>query len=69
MWDKAAKDEQGLASFFKKNKKKYAWEEPRFKGMVFHVKQAEDVQAVKARADREMYRYKQERKRTAAHGQ
>ena len=29
----------------------------------------EDVQAVKARADREMYRYKQERKRTAAHGQ
>ena len=47
VWDKAAKDEQGLASFFKKNKKKYAWEEPRFKGMVFHVKQAEDVQAVK----------------------
>lgn len=29
----------------------------------------EDVQAVKARADREMYRYKQERKRTAASGQ
>ena len=29
----------------------------------------EDVQAVKARADREMYRYKQERKRTAAPGQ
>ena len=29
----------------------------------------EDVQAVKARADREMYRYKQERKCTAAHGQ
>ena len=36
-----------MASFFKKNKKKYAWEEPRFKGMVFHVKQTEDVQAVK----------------------
>jgi len=28
-----------------------------------------DVQAVKARADREMYRYKQERKRIAASGQ
>ena len=47
VWDKAAKDEAGLEKFFKKNKKKYAWEEPRFKGMAFHVKDAADVQAVK----------------------
>jgi peptidyl-prolyl cis-trans isomerase SurA len=47
VWDKAAKDEAGLAEFFKKNKKKYSWDEPRFKGMAFHVKVAEDVQAVK----------------------
>lgn len=47
VWDKAAKDEKGLAQFFKKNKKKYAWSEPRFKGMAFHVKNAADVQAVK----------------------
>jgi peptidyl-prolyl cis-trans isomerase SurA len=47
VWDKAAKDEAGLAKFFKKNKKKYAWDEPRFKGMAFHVKEVADVQAVK----------------------
>ena len=38
VWGKAAKDEAGLAAFFKKNKKKYAWDEPRFKGMAYHVK-------------------------------
>ncbi|MBQ8159029.1 MAG: peptidylprolyl isomerase [Prevotella sp.] len=47
VWDKAAKDEKGLAQFFKKNKKRYAWDEPRFKGMAFHVKDAADVEAVK----------------------
>jgi peptidyl-prolyl cis-trans isomerase SurA len=47
VWDKAAKDEAGLELFFKKHKKNYAWDEPRFKGMAFHVKQFEDLQAVK----------------------
>ena len=47
VWDKAAKDEAGLETFFKKNRKKYAWDEPRFKGMAYHVKVQEDVQAVK----------------------
>ena len=47
VWDKAAKDEAGLANFFKKNKKKYAWEAPRFKGMAYHVKNQADVKAVK----------------------
>lgn len=47
VWDKAAKDEAGLAAFFKKNKKKYAWTEPRYKGMVYHVKNSADVDAVK----------------------
>jgi len=46
VWDKAAKDEQALEQYFKKNKKKYKWEEPRFKGMVYHVKTQSDVQAV-----------------------
>ena len=46
VWDKAAKDEQALANYFKKNKKKYAWDEPRFKGMAYHVKKQEDVAAV-----------------------
>jgi len=47
VWDKAAKDEEGLASYFKKHKKKYGWSEPRFKGMAYHVKDAADVEAVK----------------------
>lgn len=47
VWEKASKDEEGLANFFKKNKKKYAWDEPRFKGIAYHVKVQEDVQAVK----------------------
>lgn len=47
VWELASKDEEGLAKFFKKNKKKYSWSEPRFKGMAYHVKVQEDVQAVK----------------------
>ena len=47
VWDKAAKDEEGLAKFFAKNRKKYNWDEPRFKGMAYHVKVQEDVEAVK----------------------
>ena len=46
VWDKAAKDEAALERYFKKNKKKYKWDEPRFKGMAYHVKQQSDVKAV-----------------------
>jgi len=47
VWDKAAKDEAGLANYFNKNKKKYKWTEPRFKGIAYHVKDQTDVKAVK----------------------
>lgn len=47
VWDKAAKDEAGLAKYFKKNKKKYAWSEPRFKGMAYHTRDIADIKAVK----------------------
>ncbi len=47
VWDKAAKDDAALATYFKKNKKKYSWSEPRFKGIAYHVKKQEDVDAVK----------------------
>lgn len=47
VWDKAAKDEEGLEKYFKKNKKKYAWSTPRFKGIVFHAKNQDDADAVK----------------------
>ena len=46
VWEKASKDEAAQASYFKKNKKKYKWEEPRFKGIAYHVKDAADVKAV-----------------------
>ena len=35
--DKAAQDSVGLGKFFKKNKKKYKWTEPRFKGFLFYA--------------------------------
>ena len=47
VWDKAAKDEAGQEQYFKKNKKKYAWKEPRFKGIAYHVKEQGDIQGVK----------------------
>ena len=46
VWDKASKDEAGLALYFKQHKKNYAWDEPRYKGMAYHVKTKEDVKAV-----------------------
>lgn len=46
IWDKAAKDEETLSLYFKKNKKKYQWDEPHFKGMAYHVKEQGDVKAV-----------------------
>ena len=47
VWEKASKDEDGLKKFFKKNKKKYVWDEPRFKGIAYHTREASDVEAVK----------------------
>ena len=47
VWDKAAKDEKGLEAYYKKNKKKYKWDEPRFKGIAYHTKDQADIEAVK----------------------
>jgi len=47
VWDRAAKDEAGLEEYFKRNKKKYAWDEPRFKGIAYHTRDIADVKAVK----------------------
>ena len=47
VWEKAKNDEAGLTNYFKKNKKKYKWDAPRFKGMAYHVKDKADVKAVK----------------------
>lgn len=47
VWDKAAKDEAALESYFKKHKKNYKWDSPRFKGIAYHVKDQADVKAVR----------------------
>ena len=47
VWEKAAADEAGLVAYFKKNKKNYKWNAPRFKGIAYHVKDQADVKAVK----------------------
>ena len=47
VWDKAQKDTAGQAAYFKANKKKYAWESPRFCGIIIHAKDAETVKKAK----------------------
>lgn len=47
VWAKAQDDEKGLADCFKKNKKKYKWEQPRFKGIAYYTKDKKDVMAVR----------------------
>ena len=46
VWDKAAHDEAGLTAYFNRNKKKYKWESPRYKGVAYSVKVPEDVKNV-----------------------
>ena len=47
VWEKAAKDKVALEAYFKANKKKYKWTEPRFKGIAYFVRNNEDVKKVK----------------------
>lgn len=47
VWEPASKDTTGLENYFKNNKKKYAWKEPHFRGLVYYCKNQADVKAVK----------------------
>ena len=47
VWEKAESDEAALMAWFQTHKKDYAWEEPRFKGIAYHVKDKKDIKAVK----------------------
>jgi len=47
VWDVASNDSVGLEKWYKQHKAQYAWNEPRFKGFVFHCKDAKQVKAVK----------------------
>ena len=47
VWDKANQDTEGLAAFFKANKKNYTWEAPRYKGCVIYAKNEVAAKAAK----------------------
>lgn len=47
VWEPAKTDTAGIQKFFKANKKRYAWKEPHFRGMVYYCQDAKDVKAVK----------------------
>ena len=47
VWEKAQKDTVALMQWFKKHKKLYKWDEPRFKGIAYHTREQADVEAVK----------------------
>lgn len=45
---RSTQNEQKLSVYFKKHKKQYRWEQPRFKGVAFHVKSKADAKKIKA---------------------
>ena len=47
VWNKVAADEEGLAKYFKKNRKKYKFETPRFRGAVVQANSQENLDMVK----------------------
>ena len=47
VWHKAQNDEIAQKTWFDTHKKKYAWQEPRYRGMAYHVKTKQDLKAVK----------------------
>lgn len=48
VWGEVSKDEAALQRFFKQNKQKYAWTEPRFKGFVVYAKNKKQLKALQA---------------------
>lgn len=47
VWKKAEKDETALNRFFKKNKKRYKWDTPKFKGIAYYTRDAKDIKNVR----------------------
>ena len=48
VWDRAAKDTAGLENYFKANKKKYTWEQPRWKGYLLQCKDKSSLKTAQA---------------------
>ena len=47
VWNKSSNDEKGLKKYFKKNKKKYRFESPRFRGAVVYANSQQNLDMVK----------------------
>ena len=47
VWTPATKATLGIEDYFKRNKKKYAWDVPHFDGMVYYCRDKKDVKAVR----------------------
>lgn len=47
VWDKSTSDKVGLNNFFKKNKKRYKFESPRYRGAVIHANSQENLDMMK----------------------
>ena len=47
VWEKATADETALQTWFATHRNNYVWEQPRYKGIAYHVKTKQDVKAVK----------------------
>ncbi len=46
IWEPASRDTVGIERYFKANKKKYIWEKPHYKGMIFHCREKADIKNV-----------------------
>ena len=47
VWEKASQDTEGLQKFFKKNKKKYKWDKPHYKGFLIQCSDDTTATAIK----------------------
>lgn len=59
VWSKVESDEAGLEKFFKKNRKKYAFDAPRYRGAVIHANSQENLDMMKVMlAEKSAHDYK-----------
>ncbi len=47
IFSKAQNNAQALNEYFRQNRKKYKWEQPRFKGIAYYTKNKKDIKAVR----------------------
>ncbi|MFR9165572.1 MAG: peptidylprolyl isomerase [Dysgonomonas sp.] len=52
VWEKAANDTVGLTNYFDKNKKKYTWDSPRYKGYIVYCKDEDTFKSAQKLANK-----------------